>query len=114
MTRAQLLAAGLILAAGLTVGEVIFGGGSEAVAQTRPVTVDLRDVELRGATVLFSPPDGGCLLSAMASHRAPAGELDVVAPAQEYPFGGARCDAIRAAAAKAAARDLKFTDAGTP
>jgi len=107
------LFAGGALALGAFTVSTILGDTSEAEAQSRPVTVDLRDVVVRGAHVEFLG-DGGCTLAAVASHRAPVGELDVVAPAQEYPFGGARCDAIKVAAARAAARDLKFTDAGTP
>lgn len=113
MTRAQLLAAGLILAAGFTVGQALFGSESEAEAQSRASTIDLRDVELRGAHVEFLF-DGGCLLSAVANYVAPVGELGVVAPAQEYPFNGARCGIARTAAANAAARDLRFLDAGAP
>lgn len=113
MTRAQMFAAGLILAAGITVGQVLFGSESEAEAQARPVSIDLRDVELRGARIEFLS-DAGCTIAAVFNYRAPVGELDVVAPAQEYAFGGARCDVAKNAAAKAAARDLKFTDAGTP
>ena len=112
MTRAQMLAAGFILAAGLTVGQVLFGG-NESAAQSRPVTIDLRDVELRGMSVIFVA-DGGCLLSAQANYKAPAGELGLVVSPQEYPFNGARCGVARNAAANAAARDLKFSDAGNP
>lgn len=112
MTRTQLLAAGLVLAAGLTVGQVLFGG-NESAAQSRPVTIDLRDVQLKGMRVEFLA-DGGCLLSAQANYVAPAGELGLVVSPQEYPFNGARCNVARNAAATAAARDLKFSDAGNP
>jgi hypothetical protein len=113
MTRSQMLAAGLILAAGLTAGEVLFGGGSEADAQTRPLSVDLRDVELRGAYISILP-DAGCAIRADYIHKAPVGELSVNVASQDYAFGGARCGVAKDAMAKAAARDLKFTDAGTP
>jgi hypothetical protein len=113
MTRSQMLAAGLILTVGVTVGEVLIGGGAEADAQTRPLSIDLRDVELRGAYVSILP-DAGCAIRADYIHKAPLGELSVNIEAQDYAFGGARCTAAKDAMAKAAARDLKFTDAGTP
>ena len=113
MTRAQLLAAGLIVAAGITVGQVLLNSGATAEAQTRNVGLDLRDVELRNAIVGFLP-DGGCSLRADYLHRPAAGELPLQVQSQEYAFGGARCGIARTAAARAAAADLKFTDAGTP
>ena len=113
MNRTQMLAAGLILAAGLTVGQVLFGSGSEAEAQTRASTIDLRDVELHGAHIQFQA-DGGCSMRAEYVYRAPVGELAVAAQASEYFFNGPRCGVARTAAANAAARDLKFTDAGSP
>lgn len=113
MTPRNALIAGAVLALGYTVGSVLFGDEATAEAQSRAVSVDLRDVQLRGMSVEFVA-DGGCLLSARANYIAPAGELGLVVSPQEYPFNGARCNVARNAAATAAARDLKFSDAGNP
>ena len=113
MTPRNALIAGAVLALGYTVGSVLFGDEATADAQSRSVGIDLRDVQLKGMRVEFLA-DGGCLLSAQANYIPPAGELGLVVSPQEYPFNGARCNVARNAAANAAARDLKFSDAGNP
>lgn len=113
MTPRNALIAGAVLALGVTVGGVLFGSGPDAEAQRRVSTIDLGEVELYGAHLTFFS-DGGCALRAEFQHVAGPGELSVNARADAYPFNGPRCGAARAAAANAAARDLKFTDAGLP
>ncbi len=103
--------AGITLAAALAIGGLVFNSNPEASAGPLRDAVNLNEVVIRQAHITFLP-DGGCSMRVDASHE-PADDVVVAIDQHAYPFGGARCQTIQLAAAKAVANDIKL-DAGAP
>lgn len=80
-------------------------------AQTRDVVIAPADVDqvVTGVSISFLP-DGGCALAPILS-GAPGG---VQVQPTVRPFGGARCQTVQNATARAAYLDAQVGDGGAP
>lgn len=111
MTKTNALVAGITLAAALALGGIVFNSTPTAEAGPLRDSLNLNDVVLRQVHIRFLE-DGGCAMRVDASH-VPADDVVVVFDQHEYPFSGARCQAVQVAAGKAVALDIKL-DGGAP